>query len=128
MGIGPGIDRPANTKSSTISTYGGAAGSFVSYRTVTCLRVEGRRAAIGGVIEAGPNVGWLFVQYVIDQGGPGLDEPDLVSPSYTDVSTSLWPDGFPFVCPSPTSGFPGGALDFLPLDGGDIVVQDAAAN
>jgi hypothetical protein len=111
------------------TTYGSAAGEFAQYRTVTCLRVEGKRAAIGGVIEGGSSSVEWYVQYVIDQGGPGLDEPDLASASYTDVPTSSdWPEGFPYVCPSPTSGFPGGPPDFLPLNGGDIVVQDAAAN
>ena len=107
------------------SNYG-TPGVIENTRSVMCLRVEANRAAIGGVITAGNNAGFGFVQYFVDRGGTGLGPRDLASPSFVDVLSSPdWPAGFPQVCPSPTTGFPGAEPVFLPLEFGDVVVQDA---
>ena len=110
------------------STYA-ARGGVNNYRSVTCLRVEGKRAAIGGTILSGAFAGYGYVQYFVDRGGPADGERDLASASLTDALTaSTWPAGFPNVCPSPTTGFPGGEPAYLPVDEGDIVVQDALSD
>jgi hypothetical protein len=110
------------------STYG-PPGGFESYRNVTCLRVEGNKAAIGGLITSGANAGYGYVEYFVDRGGPGLGDRDLASPEFEDpLSSSNWPAGFPATCPSPTTGFPAGPPIFREVDAGDIVVQDAPSN
>jgi hypothetical protein len=65
------------------STYG-PPGGFESYRNVTCLRVEGNKAAIGGLITSGANAGYGYVEYFVDRGGPGLGDRDLASPEFED--------------------------------------------
>jgi hypothetical protein len=110
------------------STYG-APGGTDNVRTITCLSVEGNRAAIGGIIVSGTSPGWWFVQYFVDRGGPATGDRDLASPSFTDAAGSPgWPAGFPYACPSPTSGFPGAAAVFQEVHAGDVVVQDAPAD
>jgi hypothetical protein len=109
-------------------TYG-TPGSNESTRSVTCLRVEGNAAAIGGVILSGANAGFWYAQYFVDRGGPGLGDRDLASPSFVDPPGAAdWPDGFPYTCPSPATGFPAGPPIFLEVDEGDLVVQDAASS
>jgi hypothetical protein len=112
------------------STYGASAG-FEAHRSVTCLRVDGNRAVIGGVIESGPDAGNLYVQYFVDRGGPGAasGNRDLASPSFEDTyPASIWPAGFPQTCPSPTVGFPGAEPAYLEVDEGDVVVKDAPSD
>ncbi|HEU5280230.1 MAG TPA: hypothetical protein VFU26_15175 [Gaiellaceae bacterium] len=111
------------------STYG-TPGFTENFRSVRCLRVEGNRAVIGGVIESGANAGFGYVEYFVDRGGPGLGDRDLASPSLLDPLDSLgWPAGFPSTCPSPTSGWPAaGPPVYLEVDEGDIVVQDAPSD
>src|SRR4029453_12612152 len=53
---------------------------------VTCLRVEGNKAALGGIIESGANAGFWYVRYLIDRGGPGGPTRDLASPLDIDVA------------------------------------------
>jgi hypothetical protein len=113
------------------STYGAPNSTFEQTRTVTCLRVEGSRAVVGGIIESGSGAGDWYAQYFVDRGGPsaGPGSRDLASPSFEDVASAAgWPAGFPYTCPSPTTGFPGGEPVYLELDEGDIVVQDAPQN
>jgi hypothetical protein len=110
------------------STYGAPDGAN-NYRTVTCLRVEGNRVAIGGVIVSGGHPGWWYVQYFVDRGGPATGDRDLASPSFIDSPGAPgWPAGFPAVCPSPTTGFTGAEPIFQEVPAGDLVVQDAAAD
>jgi len=110
------------------STYGSPGGAE-SYRKVTCLRVEGNKAAIGGVITSGADAGAGYVEYLVDRGGPAFGDRDLASPEYVDpLSSTNWPVGFPATCPSPTTGFPAGAPVFREVDEGDIVVQDAPSD
>jgi hypothetical protein len=100
-----------------------------SNRSITCLRVEGNQAAIGGIIESGASAGFWYAQYFVDRGGPGLGDRDLASPSFTDPAGSPnWPAGFPYTCPSPSTGFPGGEPIFLEVHSGDVVVQDAPSD
>jgi hypothetical protein len=110
------------------STYGSPAGAE-SYRKVTCLRVEGNKAAIGGVVTSGADAGAGWVEYFIDSGGPAFGDRDLASPEYVDpLSSTNWPAGFPATCPSPTTGFPAGPPVYRQVDEGDIVVQDAPSD
>jgi hypothetical protein len=111
------------------ATYASPAGPGNTHRSITCLRVEGNTAAIGGIIESGPSAGWWYVQYFVDRGGPGLGDRDLASPSFTERADAPgWPEGFPYSCPSPTTGFAGGEPIYLELHAGDIVVQDAPSD
>lgn len=110
------------------STYGLPSSPFDQRKGISCLLVQGNRAVIGGVIESGPGTGDFYAQYFVDRGGPSAatGERDLVSPSFEDTpSAAGWPAGFPSICPSPTTGFPGGEPVYLELDEGDIVVADA---
>jgi hypothetical protein len=109
------------------TTSYGTPGVAEGYRSVSCERVEGRSAVVGGVILTGPNAGEGYVQYFVDRGGPGLGDRDLASSTLRDALTSPeWPAGFPSTCPSPTSGWPAaGPPVYLPVDEGDVVVQNA---
>jgi hypothetical protein len=110
------------------STYG-TPGFGQSFRSVTCVRVEGNKAAVGGVITGGADAGNVYVQYFVDRGGPGLGDRDLASPEFEDTSDSPdWPAGFPNVCPSPTNGYPAGPPIYREVDEGDVVVQDAPSD
>jgi hypothetical protein len=87
--------------------------------------VEANKAAVGGIIESGANAGFWYVRNLIDRGGLGDAVRDLASPLDIDVAGSpYWPADFPYVCPSPTTGVPGGTPIYRELDEGDIVVQD----
>jgi hypothetical protein len=99
-------------------------------RTVTCLNVNGNKAAIGGTVVAGTigNPGDYDVLYVVDRGTSAADSPrDLVSALYEGPPTDPWPDGFPYVCP-PAQGVESTDVAFLETVGGDINVQDAPSN
>jgi hypothetical protein len=110
------------------SNYG-TPGLAESYRSVTCVRVEGNKAAIGGVVTSGDDTGAGYVEYFVDRGGPGLGDRDLSSPSFIDpLDSPNWPAGFPSVCPSPTTGFPAGPPIYREVDEGDVVVQDAPSS
>jgi hypothetical protein len=95
---------------------------------VTCLRVEGNKAAIGGIIESGANAGFWYLRNFIDRGGPEDTVRDLASPLDADTAGSAyWPAGFPYICPSPTTSVPATPI-YRELDEGDIVVQDAPSD
>jgi len=110
---GDGSDAAGN------STYGGTGGSLEQRRSVTCVRVEGNHAVIGGIVESGSDAGYWYVQYLVDRGGPAstAGSRDLVSLSFQNPSTSPG-------CPSPTDP----EVAYLELDEGDVVVQDAAGD
>jgi hypothetical protein len=110
------------------STYGAPSG-VNNYRTVSCLRVEGNRAAIGGVVVSGSLAGYGYVEYFVDRGGPASADRDLVSATLLDpLDSPTWPAGFPSTCPSPTTGYAGAEPTFQPVDEGDVVVQDAPSD
>ena len=115
----------------------GAVGNFShnngTSTTVTCLRVDGDTATLGGVIlETAPgapfNSGDYFLQYYVDRGTSApASQRDLSSAVYFSPPTHAWPEGFPDVCPpaDETSGFP---PVYLEMTGGDINVQDAPSD
>ena len=101
---------------------------------VRCLRIQDNRAVVGGTTRSTtPTEGW--VMFFIDNGTPGgvtdqasylqvepLD-PALQSPGFAG-----WPKGFPYTCPSPSTG-PGADAyggGFLSLDAGDVIVSSGA--
>jgi hypothetical protein len=116
----------------------GAAGNSAynahASRTVTCLSVNGNKAAIGGVVLVGGNIGNpgdVYVQYFVDRGTTSLSTPqhDYMSAIYT-VTPPLnaeWPEGFPYVCP-PAEGTSTLPPVYLEIDGGDVSVQDAPSD
>jgi hypothetical protein len=113
------------------STYGGTGGTLEQYRSVTCVRVDGNHAVIGGVVESGSDAGSWYAQYLVDRGGPAAaaGSRDLASLSFEAAAGSTtWPAGFPYTCPSATEGFPGAEPTYLELDEGDLVVQDAPSS
>ncbi len=104
-----------------METIGGAQ------REVTCLRVDGGNAVVGGftlpLTSPTPTV-WLM--YFVDNG-PGVQ--DLASPFYVGSDDpSGWPPGFPYMCPSPDTGAPDFGLfrSFIHVVRGNLVIQDAS--
>ena len=99
-------------------------------RQITCLAVDGHNAVVGGIITSAParpdTVGGLFAQFFADNGTIDFGG-DGVSPFYINpADPALWPQGFPYRCPSPDTGAPDFGLipSFLPIVRGDIVIQD----
>jgi hypothetical protein len=98
--------------------------------TVTCMTVEGNRAAIAGFltqepgVQPGISVGMPYVIYVEDNGAPRSGTPDQISALAilpdNDPDRPLMPAQFPFVCPSADSLY-----GYLPLTSGDFTVSDA---
>lgn len=103
---------------------------------VTCVRVSGNHAVIGGIIRengvSGTYVGWPFLWYVTDNGKLAATTPDQVSAGYIVDPPSIaekWGGltrSFPYVCP-PFSDLPT-SEPLYDLTGGDIVVQNAVQN
>src|SRR5262249_33019623 len=110
----------------------GAPGFRDVHDQVTCLRVHGRNAVVGGIAVSSSDpsvVGGYFAEYFIDRGTPSFGDRDLESPVWTGApDPSGWPPRFPSVCPSPDeSNTQFGLLrSFAPITHGDIVVQDGA--
>jgi hypothetical protein len=112
------------------SNYAAPGGAgFV--RSVTCLRVDGNKAVIGGLILSSGDpsqVGFGYVQYFVDRSGPGAGPRDLAGPMLFDaLDQPGWPAGFPAVCPPPT-GTPDLPATYQEVHAGDIVVQDAPSD
>jgi hypothetical protein len=90
--------------------------------SIACLKVVGSAAVIG-VID---NEGNPTVQYFQDNGPPGPDPPDGITPVFVMSSADveqLMPKQFPRVCPSPTPPAAWGAI-WTTLDAGDVAVVD----
>ena len=94
------------------------AGLIDYFADVTCLKVVGNEAVMGGVITKEKTgltgiVGTGVLQFVVDNGEPGaaLPTPDRSVTFFTGVP--------PPVCPPPDP-FP-----FFPVDQGNYVVNDA---
>jgi hypothetical protein len=142
--FGPGCDLGTGTSCIVIprnlavdahaeSDGSGAAGNSTyalsTSRSVTCMKVDGNSAVIGGVIEVGGAVGWGYVQYFVDRGTSDLSSPQHDLASLTGLAPLTapdpsWPVGFPYICP-PATGTPGFPAPYFEMDRGDIVVQDA---
>ena len=91
-------------------------------RNVSCVSIQGNMAVVGGT-RPGSTDGW--VMFFIDNGPPAgaMDQATLVQEfALTD---SVWPEGFPNVCPSPTQAESYG-LWYESLVGGDIIVSGGA--
>jgi hypothetical protein len=92
---------------------------------ITCVTVDGDKAAIGGIVRSGasPLVGDAFVLYVVDNGPPSSPTDDLYSrPFFLDPEPFPGqPADFPKTCPASAESFFG----YLSVNGGDIVVEDA---
>lgn len=100
--------------------------------TVTCLRVDGDTATVGGVVAeaaagSGANPGDYFLQHFVDRGTSSpAAQRDFASGVHFGAPTSAWP-GFPNVCPPADESSAFGPA-YLPLAGGDITVQDAPSD
>jgi hypothetical protein len=99
---------------------------------VTCLSVDGNKAAIGAIVtqaDRPSEVGMWALMFVTDGGTPISGTPDASGLQFISPPGHAggWPPGFPNVCPSPDTGAPSLGLvpAYLPLTGGDIVVRDA---
>ena len=90
--------------------------------SVSCLGVEGNAAVIGVIDPQGNPT----VQYFRDNGPPGPDPADRITPVFIITApedVALMPKRFPLVCPSATPPAQWGEL-FVNLDSGDIAVVD----
>lgn len=98
---------------------------------VTCMRVEGNRASVGGFLTLTPGQpsiaeGDPFLVYVEDNGtldGSDGSVPDQISALVVlpagDPDLPLMPERFPSVCPAADSLY-----GYLPLTAGDITISD----
>ena len=106
------------------STRMGTLNYGISPRKVTCLRVHGNQAVIGGYfVEGSP-----FVEYFEDNGPPVPGGTDRVSPALTietPEEAGLMPRGFPRRCPS-VSAPAEFASALANLSAGDVAVVDAS--
>ena len=118
----------AHSTESGHGAYGDMNSKLGRHEQITCLAVDGNKAAIGGVIIDSPNaaeIGSYFLMFFVDGGTSGSD---LASPFYNaPPDPTAWPTGFPYVCPSPVDGAPALGLiaSYIPLVRGDLVIQDA---
>jgi hypothetical protein len=101
---------------------------------VTCLAVDGDKAAVGGIVTRADRpevVGMWALMFLDDGGNPTSGTADGSSLQYISPAgpTGGWPAGFPNVCPSPDAGVPSLGLvpAYLPFAGGDVVVQDSSS-
>lgn len=112
----------------------GAPGGHDQHAQITCLAVRGDKAVVGGIITQADRpalVGAWVAMLFQARGTPAFGERDLASPLYLQTPDPAQnPPGFPYVCPSPDAGAPafGISPSYLPVTGGDIVVQDATSN
>jgi hypothetical protein len=98
---------------------------------VTCMAVDGNRAAVGGIFTLAPGTqgiteGDPFVIWVEDNGTLAASDgntPDQISALLAlppgDPALAYMPDGFPSVCPAADS-----LSGYAPLTAGEITVSD----
>jgi hypothetical protein len=104
------------------------------HEQVTCLKVVGNKATVGAVITQAdrPEVtGWFVLWVVQDNGGLLSSTPDAATFQVNGPGTGVangWTAGFPYVCPSPDTAASFFALSYMPLNAGDLVVQDATSS
>ena len=98
----------------------GRNGISGSQTNVTCVSIDGNQAVVGGVDSA---TGIGRVVFLIDNGPPSSAVRDQSSPNFVDpVDSPNWPFGFPYVCPTPNSGF--NQEGYLDVHSGDIVISE----
>jgi hypothetical protein len=86
---------------------------------VTCVSIDGNRAVVGGIKRT---TGGGRVVFLIDNGPPSSTVRDQSSAWFVDpLDAEGWPDGFPYVCPTPDSAING--TGYLDIHSGDIVVS-----
>jgi hypothetical protein len=106
--------------------YGG--GSHFMHEQVTCLAASGKRAAIGAIVtHADRPIGGSLVLMVLTDNGPATSKT-VDSSTLQEINPpgdAGWPAGFPYVCPSPSAAVAMFGLGDFPLNGGNVVVQDA---
>jgi hypothetical protein len=105
--------------------YGG--GSHFQHEQVTCLAVSGNRATIGAIVTQAdrPIVGNLVLMVLTDNGPATSATPDASTLQEGGPAGPGWPAGFPSVCPSPSAAVAMFGLSDFPLNGGNVVVQNA---
>jgi hypothetical protein len=89
---------------------------------VTCLRVSGNQASVGGILTRTPDgsgIGAPFLVYVLDNGRPGATLSDGISPFEIFGPGETTPAvGFPYSCPPASS-----PLGYYSLTSGDVIVR-----
>jgi hypothetical protein len=106
-----------------------AGPSHWSHEQVLCVTVVGNKATIGTVItnaDRSETIGMLTL-FVLSDGGPPLSgTPDSSTLHLSGAANDpTWPAGFPTTCPTPDATTALYGLQDFPLDGGDLIVQNA---
>ena len=105
----------------------GVAGGFVNKGQVTCARIDGDVAIVGGLITSATNpafVGWAFVHYFKDHGSVASTTPDEVSVAFlgpNDGQPGDFPPSFPASCPAVPFGDDLAPALWAPLRGNTVV-------
>ena len=107
----------------------GSSGFHISTQ-VTCLKVVGNTATVGGIItdtDLPGSTGWALLWIVQDNGNPISATPDAATFQLRGpLDDPDWTAGFPYVCPSPNTATSLYGLSYFGLNAGDFVVQNAA--
>jgi hypothetical protein len=89
---------------------------------ITCMTVVGNRAALGGIVRNGTDIGTPFLLQLVDNGMPNSSGDRSSAVYLKDAGEPPFPgepQGFPYVCPTSTDSWYG----YQDLTGGDVVVQ-----
>lgn len=139
IGNGKSFSLDAHVSSRGVVSGNIAYQNFAVRAVVTCMTIDGNRAAVGGLSLAdasGPfNPAVPFIIYFIDNGTPASPTRDRVSSIFgltlPGETFPGEPRNFPRVCPASATAFPGlGYMDLNAPDGqggGDIVVKGEGA-
>jgi hypothetical protein len=135
---------PGNVRNFAIDAHaqsgGGPAYGNIEYGSsgfhlntqVTCLKVVGNTATVGGIItdtDLPGSTGWALLWVVQDNGNPLSATPDAATFQVRGpLDDPTWTAGFPYVCPSPDTATSLFGLSYFPLDAGDFVVHNAASS
>jgi hypothetical protein len=112
--------------------YGGAP--HTQHEQVTCLNVVGNSATVGAIVTAAdrPSAIGLAVLWVVQDNGNLLSAtPDAATfQEFGPLGPGGgWPTAaFPYVCPSPDAATSFFGLSYMPLNAGDLVVQNSASS